>query len=186
MKKKHKDTILMFWKELQVMYKQTPIEAANAVNLSLRFPHAIKFNWNYFPLKGGKKYRQYVKLKEHVEKQIKWLAILSPDELFRVKEAIQNELVPFFFKEIVDVIYKAKNSGSHIIEITIGDGVDFPLFEYESEDALDNPGIPESFQEKLKPGSVLMRTKTPKQPITQIPKEAMDILQKARIQPKGK
>jgi len=79
-------------------------------------------------------------------------------------------------------MYRVKQSGAHVVELLIGDGTSkFPLFEYEDEALFLNPGIPATARVQDKPGSVLVRTsKTPRQPITQIPEATMKMLQNIR------
>ena len=159
-------------------YKLTPVEAAKATNLSLRHPNKVEIHWELYPV-IGRKSSTYRKLKDHVEQQVRWLAILSTDELFRVKEAISDGLVPDIFREVVDIMYSAKSSGKYVVELTIGDNINqFPLFAYESEEALNNPGMPKDAFYQDKPGTVLVRkNKVPTQPIQQIPEATMRMIQ---------
>lgn len=157
----------------------TPIEAANAKNLELRHPHTVEIAWHYFPHEG-RKYRLYKRAKNHVETQIKWMAILSTDELFRIKKAIENGIVPNFFKPIVDEIYRVKKQGEHVVSLSIGDDVSkFPLFYYDSEEAWGNPGIPKQAATKNKPGDLLIQNAV-KAAHQRIPQNVLDILQRSK------
>lgn len=170
------------------MYRLTPIEAAQAKNLTARSPHAVSVQWLFFPQTGGNKYRHYLKQKQHVELQIRWLAILSTDELFRVKLAITEGSVPSFFKDIVDNIYQTKNQGMHVVSITIGDNVSkMPLFDYENGKSWDNPSVPAN-EVQQGPVQVLLpkRNKVPTQPIQQLPPHVATLLEKARRQANSK
>lgn len=161
------------------MFKLSPIEAAEAKGLSMRSPHTVLVKWLYFPQKGGKKYRKYLKAKSHVETQIKWLAILSTDELFRIKEAIRNGIVPDFFKEIVASMYQAKQKGQFVVSIEVGDKESvFPLFEYEDETKWNNPGIPTDTITKTGPAEILLPK--PKVNVPKIPQSVIQTLNNAK------
>lgn len=169
------------------MFTQTPIEAAQAKNLDARSPHTVEVRWVFFPHTGGK-YRHYLKQKEHIELQIRWLAILSTDELYRVKVAIDNGFVPSFFKDIVDTIYQAKQKGQHVVEITVGDNISkMPLFDYEDEKSWKNPMVP-NHEVQSGPVQVLLpkRNKVPTQPVQQLPPHVAQLLAKARRQANSK
>lgn len=174
---------------MKKMYNKTPVEAAAVVNLNLRSPHKVNVRWLYFPVQG-RKHGAYTKAKEHVETQIRWLAVMSTDELFRVKEAIERGEVPSIFASIVQEMYNVKKTGAHVVEISIGDGETvFPLFEYEDKTSFLNPGIPGQERLQDKPGTVLVRRrKQEAKPATNSPiisQAVMDVLKKS-IQPKGK
>ena len=159
-------------------YTKTPIEAAQAKNINLRSPHTVEVHWNYFPLKG-RKYRAYLNLKAHIETQIKWLAILDTNELYRIKLAIDAGDVPVFFKPIIDEIYATKQRGKHVVEITIGDNAsDFPIFEYATDESLNNPLVPTDATTKSGPVEVMLpKSKiAPKPPFQQIPPSVARIL----------
>lgn len=113
-------------------YTKTPIEAGQVDRLSLRTPNKINVRFNTFPVKG-RKYRLYLKCKKHMEEQIEWLTVLSTDELYRVKLAIAQELVPEIFKDTVNSFYDLRRKGMFVTEIIVGNGEVFPVFEYENE-----------------------------------------------------
>jgi hypothetical protein len=166
-------------------FNMTPIEAARAKGLENRSPHTVEIRWAYFPHTGNK-HRQYTKQRDHIVAQVRWLAVLATDELFRIKQAIIDGSVPDFFSGIVDEIYKAKQQGKHVVELSIGDNVNkMPLFEYISESSWDNPGIPRNYTTKSGPVEVFLpKAKiAPKAPFTQITPEVARILSQAK---KGK
>lgn len=163
-------------------YNLTPIEAANAKKIEARDTHAIEIHWLFFPV-AGKNYRHYLKQKAHIETQIRWLAILSTDELYRVIVAIQNQEVPSFFFEVVNTIYQTKKQGQHVIEISIGDNVSkMPLFDYTSTEKWSNPLIPKNQEIKSGPASIFLpkKNKTPTLPMQQVPPNVVKMLKKLK------
>lgn len=161
-------------------YNLTPIEAANAKKIEIRDTHTIEVHWLYFPV-AGKNYRHYLKQKAHIEVQIRWLAVLSTDELYRVITAIQNESVPSFFTDIVNTIYQTKKQGQHVIEISVGDNVSkMPLFDYINSEKWDNPLIPKNKEVNSVPSRLFLpkKQKTPTLPMQQIPPNVVKMLKK--------
>jgi len=157
------------------MFKLTPIEAAEAKNLNKRTPHKVNIRNLYFPLTGGKNYGLYTKVRKHVLIQIQWMTILSTDELFRIKEAIKNGLVPNFFEPIVNEIYAYKQRGEFVISLTIGDNKSkFPVFDYENKEAWSNPGIPTNTTFNTEPVGLVMPK--PKVTVPSVPQSAINIL----------
>ena len=161
-----------------MQYLLTPIEAANAKRLDARDTHTIEIHWLFFPV-AGSKYRHYLKQKTHTETQIKWLAVLTTDELFRIKQAIENQQVPSFFKEIVDTIYSFKQQGKHVISISVGDNVSkMPLFEYEDGSKWQNPNVPTNKETKSGPSEIFLpkKYKKPTLPMQQLPQNVVKML----------
>jgi hypothetical protein len=159
-------------------YLITPIEAAQPKRLDLRDTHTVETHWLFFPATGSA-YRQYLKQKKHVEEQIKWLAVLTTDELYRVKQAIDNQQVPSFFKEIIDTIYSFKQQGKHVISISVGDNINkMPLFEYEDDSKWQNPTVPTNTETKTGPSEIFLpkRYKKPTLPMQQLPANVVKML----------
>ena len=165
-----------------MQYTLTPIEAANAKRLDLRDTHTVEIHWLFFPLKGNA-YRHYLKQKAHAEEQIKWLAVLTTDELYRIKQAIDNQQVPSFFKEIIDTIYNFKQQGKHVVSISVGDGISkMPLFDYVDDSKWKNPSVPTNKETKVGPSEIFLpkRYKTPTLPMQQIPENVVKMLKQIR------
>lgn len=159
-------------------YITTPIEAAQPKRLDLRDTHTVEIHWLFFPATGNA-YRHYLKQKKHVEEQIKWLAVLTTDELFRVKQGIISNDVPEFFKEIVDTIYSFKQQGKHVISISVGDNLNkMPLFDYKDDSKWQNPGLPTNKETKSGPSEILLpkRYKKPTLPMQQLPQNVVKML----------
>lgn len=159
-------------------YNLTPIEAAQAKKIEIRDTHTIVIHWLYFPV-AGKNYRHYLKQKAHIETQIRWLAVLSTDELYRVVLAIQNQDVPSFFSEIVNTIYQTKKQGQHVIEISVGDNVNkMPLFDYNDSEKWNNPLLPKNKEIQSGPASLMLpkKPKVPTLPMQQVPPNVVKML----------
>lgn len=161
-----------------MQYLLTPIEAAQAKRLDARDTHTVEIHWLFFPVSGSK-YRHYLKQKAHIEEQIKWLAVLTTDELYRIKQSIENQQVPSFFKDIVNTIYSFKQQGQHVVSISVGDNSSkMPLFEYEDTSKWQNPGVPTNKSTKAGPSEILLprRYKSPTLPMQQLPQNVVKML----------
>lgn len=159
-------------------YNLTPIEAASAKKIEVRDTHVVEIHWLFFPV-SGRNYRHYLKQKAHIETQIRWLSVLSTDELYRVIVGIQNQEVPSFFSEIVNTIYQTKKQGQHVISISVGDNVSkMPLFDYVDSEKWDNPLIPKNKEVNSGPSRLFLpkKQKTPTLPMQQIPPSVVKML----------
>lgn len=138
-------------------YQLTPIEAANAKSLSLRALHALEIR-NLLQLRqSGRSKRAEMKILEHIKTQIRWLNMLSSDELFNISQKASQ--IPPIFHKYVEFFYRLRTGrifGHHLENLSpsllkTGHVTDLflanesgrvELFDYESQEQFENPGVP--------------------------------------------
>ena len=89
-------------------YEKNPFEVIEHKSFDKRMMYEIDISWNVVPPSGGKKYKLWVLMKKHVEYMIYLFSVMSTDELFKIKQAIEDEIVPNYFKEIIEQFYQVK------------------------------------------------------------------------------
>lgn len=113
-------------------YEKNPFEVIDNKNFDKRMMYEIDIRWNVTPPSGGKKYKLWVLMKKHVEYMIYLFSVMSTDELFKIKQAIEEEIVPSYFKEIVDQFYQVKQRSGFLTAIKLSNGEVFDYVDHES------------------------------------------------------
>ena len=130
------------------MYK-TPLEVANPANLNLRVPFEFEIRWNFQPREKGKTKYQELKLKDHMKEQIRWMSVLSSDELYKLIFA-PNDIAPAFH-QVIEFFYQWKKNAiwtnpvlmdmspslsktASLTDLIIGDGKYLQLWYYDNEE----------------------------------------------------
>lgn len=101
-------------------YELTPIEAAKATNLEQRSLYPMNIRWDCNPPNNpSNAYKIWVRFKPHSEYMIQLFGVLSTDELYRIRVAIQDELVAPFFNPIVGKFYETKTNSGFLTEVIL-------------------------------------------------------------------
>ena len=126
-----------------MLFENSPIDLIEDKNFDKRELYTIDIHWECdIPGGGtgkGRKYRQWKLAKPHVEYIIFLMGVMSTDELFKIKTAIAEGLVPDFFSSIVDEFYQAKIKSGYILSIRL---TNTPLFDYNDHKKFDVPKEP--------------------------------------------
>lgn len=117
-------------------FEKTPFEIIDQQNFDKRTMYDINIRWNLVPPSGGKKYKLWVLMKKHIEYMIFLFGIMSTDELYKIIVAIDKEIVPDYFRDIVQQFYQAKQKGGFVTSITLTNS---DVFDYNDHQKFKIP-----------------------------------------------
>ena len=124
-------------KKIKLIVKKYPIYPSYYINqeqLKRRVPNEIKVKFLVEPPTSGRKMAQWRRIRTHITEQVQLFSVMSTDELFIIKQAIEQEKLPHIFLSIINLFYRNKSRFEPALgEVTIND---FELFDYEGPHAL--------------------------------------------------
>ncbi len=108
-------------------FENSPIDLVEDKNFDKRELYHIDIHWETEPPSGGKAYKLWVLAKPHVEYMIYLMGVMSTDELYKIRVAIEQDSVPDFFLSIVDEFYQTKIKSGYVLSIRL---TNTPIFDY--------------------------------------------------------
>lgn len=127
-------------------FDKSPLDYIEDKNFDKRELYNIDIHWVAPVPGGGKTYKLWVLAKPHVEYMIFLMAVMSTDELFKIKQGIAEGLVPDYFTDIVEKIYQIKRDNAFLTTIHLTTA---PIFDYTDHRKFDVPKQPKHQSRKL-------------------------------------
>jgi len=139
-------------------YELAPIDLITDQSFNLREMYHIDIKWLTPVPQGGKAYRLWVLLKPHVNYMIYLMAVMSTEELYKIKLTIDEGLVPSAFAAIVDEFYQTKQKGGFVTQVNL---TKLDIFDYTDHKKFAVPKTPKHSAKQLLPVVPAIHPKIP-------------------------